>query len=85
MSTSPLLPILGALTVVLGGRAVLQVLTYFCAAPALSDNRHLRGQHLWSTLGFFFKTLLEVLLIINIFPEVVIVWVTLAGVFDCPV
>ena len=28
------LPLLGALTVVLGGRAVSQVLTYFCAAPA---------------------------------------------------
>ena len=35
----------------------------FLCSTCLSDNRHLRGQHLWSTLGYFFKTLLKVLLI----------------------
>ena len=43
--------------------------TFLCNT-CLSDYRHLCGQHLWSTLGYFFKTLLKVLLIINIFPEV---------------
>lgn len=64
------LQLLGVLTVLLCGRSVSQILTVFLCNTCLSDYRHLGGQHLWSTLGYFFKTLLKVLLIINIFPEV---------------